>query len=291
MILITGATGQLGAAVVRQLLTRTEASGVAVLVRDPAKAASWQQRGVSVRTGDYGDPDSLARALDGAGRVLLIAAGVSPQRLQQHQNVIDAARAAGVELLGFTSRSFRDAQGTGNALMRDYFETEQRIRASGLPALIFRNGQYLDTLPVSLGGPAVFTAGIRVPAGQGRVAYALRREMGEAAANAMLDHPGGSGGYVLADPEAYTFGDVARALSELAGSAVSYEPVSDGDFVVHAVGLGMPEPLARYLTGFFADVRDGQLDQTSSDLRDLLGRRPASLRDGLAELFTQSASF
>lgn len=286
MLLITGATGGLGTAVIRQLLTRTAGSDIAVLARDPGKAASLEQQGVSVRAGDYGDPGALARAMDGVGRVLLIAAGVSPQRRQQHQNVIDAAKAAGVELLGFTSRSFSDPQSTGNAMMRDYFETEELIRASGLPALIFRNGQYLDTLPVSLGGPAVFTAGIRVPAGQGRVAYALRREMGEAAANAMLDHPGGSRRYVLADPQAFTFGDVARALSEISGSTVTYQPVSDDDFVAHAVGQGLPEPLARYLAGFFADVRDHQLDQTSTDLQALLGRPPASLKDGLAELFT-----
>lgn len=286
MMLITGATGQLGTAVVGQLLKRTDAPDIAVLARDPKKAAGLAQQGVSVRAGDYDDPGALARAMAGVDRVLLIAASPSPQRLQQHQNVIDAAKSAGAELLGFTSRSFRDAQGTGNVMMRDYFETEARIRASGLPAVIFRNGQYLDTLPVFLGGPAVFTAGIRVPAGQGRVAYALRREMGEAAANAMLDHRGGSHSYVLTDPQAWTFGEVARALSAISGSTVTYTPVSDDDFVAHAVGQNMPEPMARYLAGFFADVRDHQLDQTSTDLQALLGRAPAALTDGLAELFS-----
>ncbi len=286
MILVTGATGQLGVAVVRQLLARTDASQVAVLARDPGKAAGLEQQGVSVRPGEYGDTGSLARAMAGADRVLLIASSDFQQRLQQHQNVIDAAQTAGVKLLGFTSRSLRDMAGPGNAMMRDYFETEARIRESGVPAVIFRNALYLDTLPVSVGGPAVFAAGIRVPAGQGAVAYALRREMGEATANAMLDHPAGDRTYVLAAPRAYTFGDVARALSEISGSAVTYTSVSDDEFVAHAIGQGVPEPLARYLVGFFADVRASQLDETSTDLQTLLGRAPASLRDGLAELFT-----
>lgn len=290
MILITGATGQLGAAVVRQLLARTDASNIAVLARDPGKAAGLEQQGVSVRLGEYGDTSSLARAMKGADRVLLIASSEFGQRMQQHQNVIDAAQAAGAGLLGFTSRSLKDMEASQNAMMRDYFETEARIRHSGVPAVIFRNALYLDTLPVSLGGPAVFKTGIRVPAGQGAVAYALRREMGEATANAMLGHSGGDRTYVLAAPQAYTFDHVAQALSEISGSAVTYTSVSDNDFVAHAAGQGIPEQMARHLIGFFADVRDNQLDETSTDLQVLLGRAPASLKDGLAELFAPPAS-
>jgi uncharacterized protein YbjT (DUF2867 family) len=121
--------------------------------------------------------DSLARAMAEVDRVLLIATSDFQHRMQQHQNVIDAAKAAGVKLLGFTSRSLNDMVRAENAMMRDYLQTEALIRESGVPALIFRNALYLDTPPVSLGGPAVFTAGIRVPAGQGAVADALRREM------------------------------------------------------------------------------------------------------------------
>jgi NAD(P)H dehydrogenase (quinone) len=290
MILVTGATGQLGTAVVRQLLARTGASRIAVLARDPAKAAGLERRGVSVRAGEYGDTGSLARAMKGVDRVLLIASSEFRQRAQQHQNVIDAARAANVELLGFTSRSLRNADSSRNTMLRDYFETEARLRESGVPAVIFRNALYLDTLPVFLGGPAVFTTGIRLPTGQGQVAFALRREMGEAAANAILDHPGGDRTYVLAAPRAYTFGDAARALSEISGSIVTYASVSDDEFVAHAVRSGVPEAMARHLTESFADVRDNQLGETSTDLRALLGRDPVPLRDGLAELFTPPAA-
>jgi NAD(P)H dehydrogenase (quinone) len=122
MILVTGATGQLGAAVVRQLLTRTDASNITVLARDPDKAADLKQQGVSVRLGEYGDTGSLARAMEGADRVLLIASSEFQQRMQQHQNVIDAAQAAGIELLGFTSRSLNHMEGSGRhdaRLLRD----------------------------------------------------------------------------------------------------------------------------------------------------------------------------
>lgn len=286
MILITGATGQLGTAVLRQLLARTDAANLAVLVRDPGKAAGLERQGVSIRVGDYADIDSLAGAMEGVDRVLLIASNQFEQRLRQHENVIRTAKATGVELLGFTSRSLRDIPGSRNIMLHDYFETEARIRESGVPAVIFRDALYLDTLPFFLGGPAVFDAGIRLPTGLGAVAFALRREMGEAMANAMLDPSQRSRTYVLAAPRAYTFADVAQALSEISGSTVTYASVSDDDFIAHAVTVGVPAPMARHLVDSLHDVRDNQLDETSTDLQALLGRAPASLRDGLAELFT-----
>jgi NAD(P)H dehydrogenase (quinone) len=285
MLLVTGATGQLGTAVMRQLLTRTEASNIAVLVRDPGKAAELGRQGVSVRVGDYGDPASLARALAGVDRVLLIASNQFQQRAQQHQNVLDAVKAADVELLGFTSRSLTNPTASGNVMLHDYFQTEAQIRESGMRWVIFRNALYLDTLPLFLGGPKVFREGIRLPTGHGKVAFALRRELGEASANAMLDHTGENRTYVLAAPHAYTFGDVARALSDLSGRTVAYTPVSDAEFVAHAVKLGVVEQMAAHLVDSLHDVRDNQLDETSTDLEALLGRAPASLKTGLAELF------
>jgi NAD(P)H dehydrogenase (quinone) len=285
MILITGATGQLGHAVTRRLLERVDPTEVAVLARDPAKAAGLRDRGVSVRIGEYGDVDALARAIEGADRVLLIASNEPQHRMGQHRNVIDAAQHAGVELFGFTSRALTDVEASRNALMRDYFQTEELIRHSGLPSLLFRDALYLDTIPNYVGGARVFETGIQVPAGGGAVAYALRREMGEAQANAMLDHSGGPVTYVLAGARAHSFADVARALSEVAGVEIPYTDVGDDKYMAEAVARGLPEPVVHRTLGFFADIRDGQLNQTSADLATLLGRAPASLSDGLREVF------
>ena len=159
MILVTGATGLLGTAVVDRLLQRTDPTAVAALVRNPSKAGDLEARGVSIRLGDYDDTDALQRAMDSVERVLLIA-GTDPQRrVQQHQNVIDAAGRAGVALIGFASRSLRDVHGSKNALMSHYFETEDRIRRSGLAHLLFRNALYMDTVPGYLGGAQVFATG------------------------------------------------------------------------------------------------------------------------------------
>jgi NAD(P)H dehydrogenase (quinone) len=285
MILVTGATGQLGTAVVRQLVRRDNASQVAALVRDERKAGDLAACGVSIRLGEYDDTDALDRALDGIDRVLLVAGNDPDRRVQQHQNVIDAARRAQVGLIGFASRSLRDIQASENTLMSDYFETEDRVRRSGLPHLLFRNALYLDTVPLYVGGAQVFESGIRLPAGDGRVAYALRREMGEALANAMVDHVGTDRTYVVAASRAYTFHDVAAALTEVSGKPVDYTQISDEEYVAGVVQAGVPEHLARRFLGFCFDIRSDQLDETSSDLTTLLGREPATLEVGLREVF------
>jgi NAD(P)H dehydrogenase (quinone) len=285
MILVTGATGQLGSAVIDQLLERTDPSAVAAFVRDPGRAAALEARGVALRIGDYDDTEALQRAMDGVDRVLLIA-GTDPQhRVQQHQNVIDAAGRAHVELLGFASRSLRDIEGSGNALMRAYFDTEDRIRRSGIPYVIFRNGLYMDTVPGFVGGSRVFDRGIRLPAGDGKVAYALRLEMGEALANGMIDHRDADRTYVVSAPRAYGFDDLAAALTELSGQAVDYVALTDDEYLAEAAQAGMPEHAAKFALGFFYDIRDNQLDETSADLARLLGHEPVTLTDGLRELF------
>jgi NAD(P)H dehydrogenase (quinone) len=285
MILVTGATGHLGSAVVRRLLERADPDGVAALVRDERKAAALAACGASIRIGDYDDAAALDRAMAGVDRVLLVAGNDPQHRVQQHQNVIDAAQRAGVGLIGFASRSLRDIGASENTLMGDYFETEDRIRRSGLPYVLFRNALYLDTLPVFLGGARVFETGIRLPAGDGKVAYALRREMGEALANAMLDHDDADRTHVVAAPRAYTFDDVAAALTEVSGKEVDYTRVSDEEYVAGVMEAGVPEHLAHRFLGFSRDIRDDQLDETSSDLEALLGRSPATLPEGLREVF------
>ncbi len=290
MILITGATGQLGSAVVARLRQRVPAEDIAVLVRDRGKATGLADAGVSVRVGDDDDREALDRSLVGVDRVLLIAGNDPERRVQQHQNVIDAAVRAQVRLFGFASRSLRDVATSANGLMADYVATEERVRASGLTHLLFRNALYLDTVPLYVGGAQVFETGIRLPAGQGRVAYALRREMGEALANAMLDHVGGDRTYVVAAPEGYGFTDVATALTEVSGRPVRYTEVTEEAYLAGMVAAGVPAGAGQRVLGFIADIRDGQLDETSNDLGALLGRAPATLADGVRELFALPAA-
>lgn len=286
MFLITGATGRLGGAVTRQLLTRVDPAEVAVLARDEAKAADLAAAGVSVRLGDYDDAGAVQAAMAGVHRVLLVAGNTPGRRIAQHQNVIDAAAKAGVELFAFASRALRDVTSSVNSLMAEYFDTEQRIRQSGLPYAFFRNALYLDTLPAYTGGRAGLESGqLRLPTGDGTVAFALRREMGEAIGNALASGARQPQIRIIAAPRVYSMRDVADALTVVSGRPIEYVPVCDEEYLADVMAAGTPEARARSILGFYSDIRGDQLSQTSQDLQDLLGRPPAALGAGLQEVF------
>ncbi|UOQ77369.1 NAD(P)H-binding protein [Hymenobacter sp. 5516J-16] len=151
MILITGATGHIGSAVLEQLLRKLPASQLAALVRDEAKATHLKAQGVDIRVGDYRNVASLDQAMRGITKVLLVSGGADEDGLQQHYNVVDAAKKAGVGCIAYTSRALREPATLVNQLMERHFRTEDYIRASGLPYLLFRNILYMDTLPQFVG--------------------------------------------------------------------------------------------------------------------------------------------
>ena len=285
MLLITGATGQLGRAVLQTLVKKTAPSELAALVRDASKAADLQAQGISIRVGDYGDPASLARAMQGITKVLLISGGGTPDALQQHYNVVDAARQAGVQCLAYTGRALKDADSLTNQLMKRHFQTEDYIKASGLRYVLFRNILYMDVLPLYV-GPQVFEAGINLPAAAGKVAYALRREMGEAIANVLVTAACDNSTYHLTGSAAYSFADVAAALTPLAGRPVAYTPIETAAFEAQLRDRGLPEMAVRMSVGFMTDIKNGQEEVISPDLERLLGRKPTTLQDGVKELFT-----
>lgn len=284
MILITGATGHIGAAVIRQLLTKLPASQLSALVRDPAKAADLQAQGVALHVGDYRDVASLDRAMQGVEKVLLVSGGADADGLQQHYNVVDAAKRAGVQSIGYTGRALREPAALVNELMKRHFLTEDYIRASGVPYVLFRNILYMDTLPRYLNGKQVLDTGIRLPAGEGRASFALRREMGEAIANVLAEGDCHNRIYTFTNTESYSFHDVAAALTELSGRSVPYTPTEPEAYVAALTAHGLPEATARFLLAFLTDIKHGQESQVSPELAQWLGRRPATLKEGLREL-------
>lgn len=286
MMLITGATGQLGGAVIDHLLKQVPASQLAAFVRDEQKAAPLRELGVSLRVGTYDDTASLDRAMQGIDTVLLVAGTDEEKRVQQHQNVVDAAKRAGVQRIAYTSRALKDRTTLVNRLMDGHFQTEDYIKASGLTYTLFRNILYMDAIPQFIGGNAVFERGIVVPAGQGRVSFALRSDMGEAMANALVRPPEGSVTYQLTNRETYSFYDIAASLTNLSGKPVTYTPVEPAAFEAQLIGRGLPDVMARRITGFITDIANGQEDIVTPDLETLLGRKPASLSEGLSRLFS-----
>ncbi len=284
MILITGATGKLGTHVIRTLLAKTPASEIAAFVRDGTKAAHYKEQGVSVRVGEYDDTGSLDAAMQGVGKVLLISGG-GVNGLQQHKNVVDAAKRAGVACIAYTGRALHDRDTLANALMVRHFQTEDYIKESGLHYVLFRNILYMDVLPIYT-GPAVLEEGaFHLPPATGRVSYALRSEMGEAIANVLLEGDCDNETYHFTGSEVYSFEDVAVALSELSGKPVKFNSIPTGEYAVRMQAKGQPPFVVNMMAGFMTDIEAGQEAMISDDLERAIGRKPASLKEGLKVLY------
>jgi NAD(P)H dehydrogenase (quinone) len=283
-ILITGATGQLGRAVVQSLTKQLPAHQIAVITRQEEQQLQLRQEGFSAFVADYDDVASLRRAMEGVAAVLLIAAGDAGNRMQQHWNVIDAAKQMGVSAIAYTSRSLKDQNTLSNALMQDHFETEDYIKASGLAYTLFRNALYMDALPIFIGKDLPLH-GIALPAGNGKVAFVMRSDLGEAIGNVLATGVFENKTYQFTGSQAYSFYDVAAALSDGSGHNISYVPVSAAAFSNRLKEKSIPEPALKKILDFIADIKAGQEAQVTMDLEAVLNRKPTSLHEGIKALY------
>jgi NAD(P)H dehydrogenase (quinone) len=284
MILVTGATGHLGSETIKHLVKLVNISQLVAFARDAKKADSIKKMGIEVRIGDFDNKESLKKALQGIEKVFLVST-IDPNRFQQHKNVIDASKEAGVKHIVYTSVSMRDIDSSAiKELMESHFQTESYLQESGIPYTILRNTLYTDGIPMFV-GEQVFNNGIYLPAGNGKVPYALRREMGEASANVLVQDIHKNKVYEITGSALYSYEDVARELSSLSGEEVSYVAADENSYAEELKKLQLPDPVVYLLTGFSKDISNKQFEKLSSDLETLLGRKPASLREGLQELY------
>ncbi|GAB3430072.1 Rossmann-fold NAD(P)-binding domain-containing protein [Flindersiella endophytica] len=280
MITVTGATGKLGRLVVAALLERgVPANQIVAAVRNPAAAADLAGRGVEVREADYDRPETLAAALVGTDRLLLISASEPGKRLPQHQNVIAAAVAAGVDLIAYTS--ILNAETTGVQLAAEHQATEAAIRESGLPYIFLRNGWYTENYTENL-APALEYKAVLGSAGDGRVAAAPRVDFAEAAAAVLAgDEQATNVAYELGGDDRFTMAEYAAEVSKQSGVVVGYQDLPADDYAKALVAAGLPEPFAAVLADSDRGIARGELDTTTGDLRRLIGRPTTPLAEVL----------
>lgn len=281
MIGVTGVTGHLGRLIVADLLERgVAASEIVGLARTPEKAQALTDRGVEVRLADYSKQETLASALRGVDRLVLVSSSEVGQRARHHQNVIDAAREAGIELLVYTS--ILGAGTSGMQLAEEHRQTEEIIRASGIPSVILRNGWYVENYTENL-APALEYGALLGSAQNGRVSAAPRKDYAAAAA-AVITASGHEGRtYDLGGDESFTMSDLAREVSQQSGRPVEYRDLSEEDYAQALVGAGIPEPYARVLADSDTGLARGELYTDSGDLRRLIGRSTTPWREVVAE--------
>jgi NAD(P)H dehydrogenase (quinone) len=278
-IAITGATGQLGRLVIQSLLRRgVPAADLIAAVRTPAKAADLAALGVQVRQADYTRPDTLAAALQGVDRLLLISSSEVGQRTAQHRAAIDAAQAAGVKLVAYTSLLRADTSPLG--LAAEHVATEALLRESGLPTVLLRNGwyteNYLASAPVALQHGAVLGS-----AKDGRIAAATRADYAEAAAVAISGEGQAGRTYELAGDAAWTLADFAAELARQSGKPVVYKDLPEADYAAVLVQAGLPQGFADLLADSDAGASRGGLFDDSRTLSRLIGRPTTPLADAV----------
>jgi NAD(P)H dehydrogenase (quinone) len=280
MIVVTGASGQLGRAVLERLLDRVPAGQVGASVRDPEKVRDLQERGVRVRRGDYTDPGSLAAAFEGASQVLLVSANTTgDEALRQHRAAVDAAVRAGVERVLYTSHMGADPTSPMGP-MPDHAATEEALRGCGAAFTALRNGFYASTVPMLIGG-AWHTGELRVPE-DGPVAWTTHGDLADVTALALTSDILDGVTAPLTGPEVLTMEDVAARASEVAGRSIRRVTVSDAEYRADLVGHGVPGAAADMLLTMFAASRRGDFAPADPALSRLLGRPATPLADTLA---------
>lgn len=274
-ILVTGATGQLGALIVKHLLKALPAASVVAGGRNSARAPS----GVEFRYLDYSMPASVEAAMHGISRVLLVSGSEVGKRVAQHQAVIDAAARAGVRLLGYTS--ILKADDNPFLLATEHRETEQVLARSQVPYIRLRHGWYSENY-ASSAGMAIQFGVIRSASGNGRFSTATRDDYaaGDAALILRDDHQPGQA-YELAGSTSFSKQEYAELLSRKSGKQIVVNNLTGSAYAAALMQAGLPEPVARILADSDAKSADGWLFDDSRTLEKAIGRPTVTLEQTL----------
>ncbi|NLS25974.1 Quinone oxidoreductase 2 [Sphingomonas sp. S2M10] len=274
MYAVTGASGQLGRLVIDSLLGKVAPDQIVALARAPERVADLAAKGVTVRAFDYDAPATLASGLAGVTRLLLVSGNAIGSRVPQHRAVIDAAKAAGVQLIAYTS--LLRAQSSPMQMAVEHKATEDLLAASGVQHALLRNGWYTENYLMSA-GPAIEHGVLIGSAGEGLVSGAARADYAEAAAVVLVR--GEAGTFELAGDTGFTHVELAAALAEASGKPVAYQDLPEADYAEALEGAGLPGPFAAILADSDARVADGALFDESKTLSGLIGRPTTPWRE------------
>lgn len=294
-IIVTGASGQFGRALVEQLLARVPASELILTTRKPESLAEYAQRGASIRHADFDAPETLGPAFEGGDRMMLISTARVGTRVQQHKNAIDAARAAGVGHVVYTSILGAATPGNPAIVSFDHRATEIHMEQSGLAWTHLRDSQYAEAVAGVIAPLAILNGRVPGCAGEGRIAFVARTDC-VACAAAVLTTPGHENkAYDITGPELWTFPKVIDLIAEMSGRKISYDIVTEEEMFAYFDAMGAPRHASDIvpdgpipwssddMVSFEIAIRDGFFDVISDHVERLTGRKPRSLRQVLED--------
>jgi len=282
MIAVTAASGNLGRLVIDSLLRKVPGSEIVAAARNTGKIGDLASKGIAVREADYSKPDTLARALAGVDKLLLISGSEVGRRIEQHKNVIAAAKNAGVKLVLYTSLLHCDSSPL--ALREEHLQTENAIRASGIPFAILRNSWYNENYlnPIAQAAKLGVHYGC---SGEGRISAASRADYADAAV-AVLTSTENQGGktYELAGDEGFTMAQFAAEIARHSGKPVRYENLSESAYKDVLVKAGLPEPVAGFFASTDTGISKGALYDGGRQLHQLIGRATTPISATIAKV-------
>ncbi|MGC4106678.1 MAG: SDR family oxidoreductase [Thermomicrobiales bacterium] len=279
IIAVTGATGHLGTLVIDSLLTTQAPATIVAIVRDASKATALAAKGVQVREATYDDSAALEAAFQGVDRLLLVSGTEMGKRVHQHTNVVNAARAAGVRLIAYTSAPHADTSTL--ILAPEHKATEEVIIASGVPYAILRNNWYTENYVQNL-QQAKTTGVVLAASGAGKVASASRADYAAGAAAVLAGEGYENTILEFSGDVAWDFSDLAAAISAIIGQQVTYQPVSPAELVtILTEQAGLPKGTAEFVAALDTNIANGDLADATTTLSTLLGRPTTPLVDGL----------
>jgi uncharacterized protein YbjT (DUF2867 family) len=283
MIIITGATGQLGGAIVRSLVKRAPAARIVASARDPRQAKALTALGVEVRRGDFSSPETLTSAFAGATQVLIVssnAAAYGADPLAQHRAAIDAAKQAGAKRVLYTSHMAASAASRFPPML-SHAATEAMLAESGLSWTSLRNGFYASSA-LGLIGDGLDAGRITAPA-DGKVAWTTHADLAEATAAILANEGSFDGPTLLTSGETLDMADIARIATQVRGREVLRDVIPDEDFAEQLAVRGLPPPVRDLLLGFYRASRAGEFGKVDATLEKLIGRKPQTMKDVLAK--------
>jgi NAD(P)H dehydrogenase (quinone) len=289
-IVITGASGNYGRGLTDLLIEAGRAEDLILITRSPDKLADRVGQGCTVRYGDFDKPETLAEAVQGAEKMLLISGTRVGARVVQHKAAIDAAAAAGVKHIAYTSFIGIDDPANPAEVRHDHIETERLIRASGMAWTMLRDAHYADSMIV-MAGPGVMQSGQWVSnSGEGLEAMVWRDDCVASAAAVLLGEGHEGKIYNITGPELQTFREVAAIMAEVTGRSVTYVATTDDEQYAMFDAMGIPRrPVDDQSVGgipwnsddmvsFGRAIREGFLQLCTDDVERLTGRPARSVR-------------
>jgi NAD(P)H dehydrogenase (quinone) len=280
-ILVTGASGHFGRAVISHLINAhlVPASQIIAATRKPDNLSDLAKQGVIVRAADF-DSSDLARSFAGAKRLILISTDALDRpgrRLEQHLKAVKAAKEAGVQHIVYTSMPNPTAE-SPIGFASDHRGTEEAIAASGMTHTILRNSWYMENLAMSL--PSAIASGKWYTAtGKGKLSHTARDDQARAAAAALASGSTENKTYTLTGPQALTTEETAKIASEVLGKPIAVVHVTPEQLADGLKAAGVPDMFIPLMVSFDVNTAQGRMEMVTSDIKDLSGTAPQSLRD------------